>query len=94
MILGSLFIPASVGAAELRWQTQTTRIWRYRKQYCQVTLLKADHAVQRGIELAKLAIIEDEKHNYYDAYINYYNALDYFLLALKCKLVLTKFHTH
>jgi hypothetical protein len=46
----------------------------------------ANRTVQRAIELVKLAIVEDEKHNYADAYKNYQNALDYFMLALKCKL--------
>ncbi|KAF8816631.1 AAA-domain-containing protein [Phlegmacium glaucopus] len=39
--------------------------------------------LERAIELVKLAIVEDEKHNYADAYKNYQNALDYFMLALK-----------
>ena len=51
--------------------------------------LKADHAVQRAIELVKLAIVEDEKHNYADAYKIYQNALDYFMLAFKCKIHFT-----
>jgi hypothetical protein len=75
------FIPASV-LRNFRWRTQT--IWRYRKQYFLVAF-KTDHAVQRAIELVKLAIIEDEKHNYADAYKIYQNALDYFMLAFKCK---------
>jgi MIT (microtubule interacting and transport) domain len=54
-----------------------------------IATLKADHAVQRAIELVKLAIIEDEKHNYADAYKVYQNALDYFMLAFKCKPSLT-----
>ena len=74
------------GATEPRWRTQT--IWRYKKQ-CFPVALKADHAVQRAIELVKLAIIEDEKHNYADAYKIYQNALDYFMLACKCKPTLT-----
>jgi len=39
--------------------------------------------LERAIELVKLAIIEDEKHNYADAYKIYQNALDYFMLAFK-----------
>jgi hypothetical protein len=83
--LGSLF-HTCFGAAEPRWRTQT--IWRYRKHYFRVAL-KADHTVQRAIDLVKLAIVEDEKHNYADAYKIYQNALDYFMLAFKCKLSFT-----
>ena len=85
--LGSLF-HTYFGAAQIRWRTQT--IWRYRKQYYFLITSKADNAVQRAIELVKLAIIEDEKHNYADAYKIYQNALDYFMLAFKCKPALTK----
>ena len=48
-------------------------------------LKKLINTVQRAIELVKLAISEDEKHSYAEAYKYYQNALDYFMLALKCK---------
>ena len=41
--------------------------------------------LQRAIELAQKAIDEDLKQNYPEAYKSYKNALDYFLLALKCE---------
>lgn len=39
---------------------------------------------QRAIELVQQAIVEDERHNYPEAYKKYQNSLDYFMLALKC----------
>lgn len=56
-----------------------------RNSYFYVLSRPMIHTVQRAIELVKLAIVEDERHNYADAYKNYQNALDYFMLALKCK---------
>jgi len=41
--------------------------------------------LQRAIELVQKAIDEDVKHNYPEAYKCYQNALDYFMLALKCE---------
>jgi len=41
--------------------------------------------LQRAIELVQKAIDEDVKHNYAEAYKIYQNALDYFMLALKCE---------
>ena len=41
--------------------------------------------LQRAIELAQKAIDEDVKQNYPEAYKCYQNALDYFMLALKCE---------
>ena len=41
--------------------------------------------LQRAIEHAQKAIDEDVKHNYPEAYKCYQNALDYFMLALKCE---------
>ena len=43
---------------------------------------------QRAIELVQIAIDEDKKQNYPEAYKQYQNALDYFMLALKCLSVL------
>jgi vacuolar protein-sorting-associated protein 4 len=42
--------------------------------------------LQRAIQLVQKAIDEDVKHNYEEAYKSYQNALDYFMLALKCEL--------
>ena len=39
---------------------------------------------QRAIELVQVAIDDDKKQNYPEAYKQYQNALDYFMLALKC----------
>lgn len=36
----------------------------------------------------QVAIDEDKKQNYPEAYKQYQNALDYFMLALKCLFVL------
>ena len=36
----------------------------------------------------EVAIDEDKKQNYPEAYEQYQNALDYFMLALKCLFVL------
>jgi hypothetical protein len=41
-------------------------------------------APQRAIEMVQRAIDEDTKQNYAEAYKQYQNALDYFMLALKC----------
>jgi hypothetical protein len=43
---------------------------------------------KRAIELVQVAIDEDKKQNYPEAYKQYQNALDYFMLALKCLFVL------
>ena len=43
---------------------------------------------QRAIELVQIAIDEDKQQNYPEAYKQYQNALDYFMLALKCSSVL------
>ena len=40
---------------------------------------------QRAIELAQKAVDEDFKQSYPEAYKCYKNALDYFILALKCE---------
>jgi hypothetical protein len=42
------------------------------------------HATQRAIEMVQRAIDEDNKQNYAEAYRQYQNALDYFMLAMKC----------
>jgi len=42
--------------------------------------------VQRAIEIVQKAIDEDVKQNYPEAYRQYQNSLDYFMLALKCTL--------
>lgn len=39
---------------------------------------------QRAIEIVQRAIDEDVKQNYAEAYKQYQNALDYFMLAMKC----------
>jgi vacuolar protein-sorting-associated protein 4 len=39
---------------------------------------------QRAIEMVQRAIDEDNKQNYAEAYKQYQNALDYFMLAMKC----------
>lgn len=44
--------------------------------------------IQCAIENAREGIEEDEKHNYFKAYKLYQSSLDYFMLALKCKLEL------
>ena len=49
-----------------------------------VILLNADILLQRAIQLVSVAIEEDNKQNYAEAYKQYSNALDYFMLALKC----------
>ena len=40
--------------------------------------------MQRAIEIVQRAIDEDLKQNYAEAYKQYQNSLDYFMLALKC----------
>lgn len=42
--------------------------------------------LQRAIEMVQRAIDEDVNQNYPEAYKQYQNALDYFMLALKCVL--------
>ncbi|KAJ2975427.1 hypothetical protein NUW54_g11733 [Trametes sanguinea] len=44
--------------------------------------------IQRAIEIVQRAIEEDSAANYEEAYKLYSNALDYFMLALKCTDVL------
>ena len=39
---------------------------------------------QRAIEIVQKAIDEDINQNYAEAYKQYQNALDYFMMALKC----------
>ena len=39
---------------------------------------------KRAIEIVQRAIDEDTKQNYAEAYKQYQNALDFFMLALKC----------
>jgi hypothetical protein len=46
--------------------------------------------LQKAIELVKGAIGDDEKQNYHEAYKQYMNALDYFMVAQKCMYVSTK----
>ena len=41
---------------------------------------------ERAIDIVQRAIEEDTKQNYPEAYKQYQNALDYFMLALKCAL--------
>lgn len=43
---------------------------------------------QRAIELVQRAIDDDVKQNYAEAYRQYQNSLDYFMLALKCNISL------
>jgi vacuolar protein-sorting-associated protein 4 len=42
---------------------------------------------QRAIDIVQRAIDEDQKGNYAEAYKQYNNALDYFMLAIKCKSI-------
>jgi len=44
----------------------------------------SSHNLDRAIEIVQRAIEEDTKQNYPEAYKQYQNALDYFMLALKC----------
>ncbi len=44
----------------------------------------ANYRSQRAIEIVQRAIEEDKANNYDEAYKLYSNALDYFMLALKC----------
>lgn len=39
---------------------------------------------QRAIEIVQRAIDEDVKRNYQEAYVQYQNSLDYFMMAMKC----------
>lgn len=41
-------------------------------------------ADQRAIDIVQRAIDEDVKQNYQEAYVQYQNSLDYFMMALKC----------
>lgn len=41
--------------------------------------------MQRAIEIVQKAIEEDTYQNYAEAYKQYMNSLDYFMMALKCK---------
>lgn len=43
-----------------------------------------DENHQRAIEIVQKAIDEDVSQNYAEAYKQYQNALDYFMMALKC----------
>ena len=43
---------------------------------------------QRAVEIVQKAIDDDKKQNYQEAYRQYQNALDYFMLALRCTLLL------
>ncbi|WFD05944.1 Vacuolar protein sorting-associated protein 4 [Malassezia vespertilionis] len=43
----------------------------------------ADFLDQRAIEIVQRAIDEDVKHNYQEAYVQYQNSLDYFMMAIK-----------
>lgn len=40
---------------------------------------------QRAIDIVQRAIEEDVKHNYQEAYVQYQNSLDYFMMAMKCR---------
>lgn len=42
------------------------------------------YLTQRAIDIVQRAIDEDVKHNYQEAYIQYQNSLDYFMMAMKC----------
>jgi hypothetical protein len=42
---------------------------------------------QRAIEIVQKAIDEDVNQNYPEAYKQYQNALDYFMMALKCAFI-------
>ena len=48
--------------------------------------------MQRAIQLVSVAIEEDNKQNYAEAYKQYSNALDYFMLALKCTCLPTVYY--
>jgi vacuolar protein-sorting-associated protein 4 len=52
-------------------------------QECGIHLLTSPET-QRAIEIVQRAIDEDVKQNYAEAYKQYQNALDYFMLAMKC----------
>lgn len=41
--------------------------------------------LQKGIDLVQKAIEFDTAGKYEDAYKQYYNGLDYFMMAIKCK---------
>lgn len=41
---------------------------------------------QRAIEIVQKAIDEDTNQNYAEAYKQYQNSLDYFMMALKCAI--------
>lgn len=42
-------------------------------------------SIQKAIDIVKTAIEEDTKQNYQEAYRQYQNALDYFMMAMKCE---------
>lgn len=42
---------------------------------------------KRAIDIVQRAIDEDVKHNYQEAYVQYQNSLDYFMMAMKCTCV-------
>jgi vacuolar protein-sorting-associated protein 4 len=44
------------------------------------------NTLQKAIDIVQRAIDEDSKENWPEAYKQYNNALDYFMLAIKCKL--------
>lgn len=41
-------------------------------------------STQKAIEVVQKAIDEDVKQNYQEAYKQYQNSLDYFMMAMKC----------
>lgn len=45
--------------------------------------------VKRAVAIVQKAVEEDSKKNYAEAYRQYQNALDYFMLALKCLFVIS-----
>ena len=46
--------------------------------------LASKRVQQKAIEIVQKAIDEDVNQNYQEAYKQYQNSLDYFMLALKC----------
>lgn len=66
----------------------TSHPWRTRTPSTCVPVAPAHRALipaQRAIEIVQRAIDEDTKQNYGEACRQYQNALDYFMLALKCE---------
>jgi vacuolar protein-sorting-associated protein 4 len=51
---------------------------------CDIRRMLTYPQTQRAIEIVQRAIDEDVKQNYAEAYKQYQNALDYFMLAMKC----------